>query len=229
MKTILLLPVAMIAIALHGQTSASNAAPGVRVNAELTKRIDGKKVKVGETVEARTTGAAKLPDGTELPKGTKLLGRVTDARARSNTDKTSLIAFSIDQALLKDGHEVPLRVMVIAATAPFDAPPDIAAMTGGARGPATQSNTAGAPPTPTTTPGQYVQQTTVNNGLQSLPGETPGTVAHGPNQRVTIGNLPGVTLTSADGVSGSALLDATDKNIVLDSETKLTLFVAVKK
>ena len=131
MKTILLLPVAMIAVALHGQTSASNAAPGVRVNAELTKRIDGKKVKVGETVEAKTTGAAKLPDGTELPKGTKLSGRVTDARARSNTDKTSLIAFIIDQALLKDGHEVPLRVMVIAATAPFDAPPDIAGMTGG--------------------------------------------------------------------------------------------------
>jgi hypothetical protein len=37
MKYILLLPVAMVAIALHGQTSASNAAPGIRVNAELTK------------------------------------------------------------------------------------------------------------------------------------------------------------------------------------------------
>jgi hypothetical protein len=229
MKYLLVLPVAMVAIALHGQTSASSAVAGIRVNAELTKRIDTKKARVGETVEARTTGAVKLPDGTELPKGTKLAGKVTDVKARSNTDKTSHIAFNLDQALMKDGHEVPLQVMVMAATAPLDAPPDMASLTSGSRGPATQSNTAGAPPTPNTTPGQYVQQSTVSDGIQSLPGETPGMVAHGPNQRVMVGNLPGVMLTSADGISNSAALDAPDKNIVLDSETKLTLFVAVKR
>ena len=229
MKHTVLLPVAMVAIALHGQTSASNEVVGIRVNAELTKRIDVKKAKVGEMVEARTTSAVKLPDGTELPKGTKLAGKVTDVRARSNTDKTSHIAFNLDQALMKDGHEVPLRVMVMSVTAPFDEPPDIAAMTSGSRGPATQSSTAGAPPTPNATPGQYVQQSTVSNGVQSLPGDAPGMVAHGPNQRVMVGNLQGVTLTSADGTSGSAALDAVDKNIQLDSETKLTLFVAVKK
>jgi hypothetical protein len=229
MKHTLLLPVAMIAVALHGQTSASNATPGARVNAELTKRIDSKRAKVGDTVEAKTTSAVKLPDGTELPKGTKLAGKVTDVRARSNTDKTSHLAFNLDQALIKDGHDVFLRVMVMSATAPLDAPPDIAGMTSGSRGPATQSNAAGAPPTPNTTPGQYVQQSTVSNGIQSLPGETPGTVAHGPNQRVMVGNLPGVILTSADGIGSSAALDAADKNIELDSETKLTLFVALKK
>jgi hypothetical protein len=229
MKYILLLLVAMVAIALHGQTSASNAVPGIRVNAELIKRIDSKKAKVGETVDAKTISAVKLPDGTELPKGTKLLGKVTDVKARSNSDNTSHIAFKLDQALMKDGHEVPLRVMAMSATAPFDAPPDIAGMTGGSRGPATQSSTAGAPPTPNTTPGQYVQQSAISNGMQSLPGETPGTVAHGPNQRVMVGNLPGVILTSADGITSSAALDTTDKNIVLDLETKLTLFVAVKK
>jgi hypothetical protein len=53
-------------------------------------------------------------------------------------------------------------------------------------------------------------------------------VAHGPNQRVMVGNLPEVVLTSADG-SNSAVLDATDKNIMLDSETKLILFVGVMK
>jgi hypothetical protein len=106
-KYFLLLPVAMVAIALHGQTSASNAAAGIRVNAELTKRIDAKKMKVGETVEARTTSAVNLPDATELPKGTKLTGKVTDVKARSNTDKTSHITFNLDQALMKDGHEIP--------------------------------------------------------------------------------------------------------------------------
>jgi len=194
-KYFLLLPVAMVAIALHGQTSASNAAAGIRVNAELTKRIDAKKVKVGETVEARTTSAVNLPDGTQLPKGTKLTGKVTDVKARSNNDKTSHIAFNLDQALMKDGHEIPLRVMVMSATAPFDAAPDIAGYDSGSRGPATQSN-AGVPPTPTSTPGQYVQQSTISNGMQSLPGDTPGMVAHGRNQQVMVGNLPRVILTS---------------------------------
>jgi len=228
MKYLLLLPVAMAAIALHGQTSAVHPIPGVRVNAELTKRIDAKKAKVGDTIEAKTTSAVKLADGTELPKGTKLLGKVTDVRARSNSDKTSHIAFNLDEALMKDGHEVPLRVMVMSATAPLDAPPDASGITGSARGPATQSGGAGAAPTPTTTAGQYVQQSAMSNGMQTVPGDAPGMVAHGPNQQVMVGNLAGVLLTSADGTSNSAALDATDKNIMLDSETKLTLFVGAK-
>jgi hypothetical protein len=85
--------------------------------------------------------------------------------------------------------------MVMSATAPFDAAPDIAGYDSGSRGPATQSN-AGVPPTPTSTPGQYVQQSTISNGMQSLPGDTPGMVAHGPNQQVMVGNLPRVILTS---------------------------------
>ncbi len=108
-EIIFLLPVAFAAIALHGQTSAVHAIAGARVNAELTKRIDAKKAKVGDTVEAKTTSAVKLPDGTELPKGTKLVGKVTDVRARSNSDKTSHIAFNLDEALMKDGREVPLK------------------------------------------------------------------------------------------------------------------------
>jgi hypothetical protein len=227
-KYLFLLPVAIAAIAVHGQTSAVHPIPGARVNAELTKRIDTKKAKVGDTVEARTTSAVKLPDGTELPKGTKLTGKVTDVRARSNSDKTSHIAFNLDEALTKDGHEVPLKVMVMSVTVPLDAPPDTSALTGGSRGPATQSGGAGVPPAATTTPGQYVQQSTMSNGMQTVPGDAPGMVAHGPNQQVMVGNLPGVVLTSADG-SNSAVLDATDKNIMLDSETKLTLFAGVKK
>src|ERR1700754_330646 len=110
MRFLLLVPVAMVAIALHAQTNAVNAIPGARVNAQLTKRIDVKKLKVGDTVEAKTTGEVKLPDGTDLPKGTKLTGKVTDVRATSGSDKTSHIAFNLDEAMMKDGHDVPLRV-----------------------------------------------------------------------------------------------------------------------
>ena len=72
MKSILLLPVAMVAISLHGQTSAVHPILGARVNAELTKRIDAKKAKVGDTVEAKTTSAVKLPDGNRASEGNKV-------------------------------------------------------------------------------------------------------------------------------------------------------------
>ena len=109
MRYLLLVPVAMVAIALHGQTSAVNTIPGARVNAQLTKRIDGKKLKVGDTVEAKTISEVKLPDGTDLPKGTKLTGKVTDARATSSSDKTSHIAFNLDQASMKDESSASRR------------------------------------------------------------------------------------------------------------------------
>jgi len=47
-------------------------------------------------------------------------------------------------------------------------------------------------------------------------------VAKGPQDRVPVANLPGVVLTSSDGVSSSGSLDS-NKNISLESGTKMTL------
>ncbi|MGB9032861.1 MAG: hypothetical protein WCC27_22250, partial [Acidobacteriaceae bacterium] len=105
-----------------GQASAS-AAQATGVSAELSKRIDTKDARVGDEVVAKTTSEARLADGTKLPKGSKLVGHVTDVRAKSHDNHDSHIAFAFDHAVLKDGREVPVQAMMrsIAAPAPIAA------------------------------------------------------------------------------------------------------------
>src|SRR6266566_4830975 len=74
-------------------TSAPTAAPanqlpaGTIIPAELAKSIDAKKAKSGDHVVAKTTIDLRSRDGsTVIPKGAKVLGHVTDAKARSKDE-----------------------------------------------------------------------------------------------------------------------------------------------
>src|ERR1700743_3700646 len=124
MKYLSLVPIAIFSLALQGQTgnpiggTVQSGAAAAPVSAELTKRIDVKKAKVGDEIDVKTTSNAKLPNGTDLPKGTKLIGKVTDVHAKSNADKSSHLAFDIDHAVTKDGHELPVRAAVTSVLAP---------------------------------------------------------------------------------------------------------------
>ncbi len=228
MRYLPLVCVLILSVALRGQTTAAKPPAGVTVQAELTKGIDVKKAKAGDVVSAKTTSAVTLADGTELPKGTKLMGKVTDARAKSSSDKTSHVAFSLDQAVTKDGHEIPMQVMVTSLTVPLDSP-DLAALTGGAHGGgATPPNAATAPTTASNPNETYVNQSVMKSQTQQAP-ETDGAVGHAPNQHLAVGNLPGAILTSADGTSQSASVDLPNENVWLGQGTKMTLFVAAKK
>jgi hypothetical protein len=51
-------------------------------------------------------------------------------------------------------------------------------------------------------------------------------VAKGAQDRVPVANLPGVVLTSADGVSSAGSLDAANQNFSLDPGTKMTLNIS---
>jgi hypothetical protein len=100
-----------------GKASAS-AAQNSSVSAELTRKVDSKDAKVGDAVEAKTTSETQLADGTKLPKGTRLVGHVTEASAKSATDKTSRLAFGFDHAVLRDGREVPIHSTLTSLSAP---------------------------------------------------------------------------------------------------------------
>ena len=228
MRYLSLVGVMIFSVALWGQPIAAKGPTGVSINAELTKGIDAKKAKAGDLVNARTTNAVTLADGTELPKGTKLIGKITEARTKSNSDKTSHVAFSLEQAVTKDGHEISLQVMVTSLTVPEDHP-DLAGVTGGLHGGgATPSGTAPSPTTASDPNQTYVQQSVMKSQTVQAQ-ETDGMVGHAPNQRLTVGNLPGAILTSADGTSRSASVDLPNADVWLGQGTKMTLFVAVKK
>jgi hypothetical protein len=99
------------ASAQNGQASASLAS-GTAFNASLSKPIDSKKCKPGDTVTAQTTEAAKSEGKTVIPKGSKLVGHVTQASARANGEAQSALGIVFDKAILKSGQEVPLNVAI---------------------------------------------------------------------------------------------------------------------
>jgi hypothetical protein len=227
MKYLSLIPMGIFSLALQGQTgNVANGNPqaGRRVaagsvSAELTKRIDTKNAKLGDEVDARVTSAAKLPDGTELPRGTKLVGKVTDAKAKSKQDKSAHLAFNLDRAVLKDGKQVPVVVAVTSMTGPAQGsaermmPGGGAAVgsAGGSSGPAGSS----APSTPSAPMMADTGQPSAGGVLKSA------------QDRVPVGNMRGVMLSGPGNAAGSAgSLDASGDNINLDSGTKLTLSVA---
>jgi hypothetical protein len=242
MKYLSILLLAIISLALQAQTgtpgstappngamqqeqatgAAQTAKPlqATAVAAELTKRIDTKNAKQGDEVAARTTMAAKLPDGTELPSGTKLTGKVTDVKAKTKEDKSSHLAFNLDHAVLKGGKEVPVVVIVTSVTGPQGPSNDVMLAGGGATGVPGGSPGAAAATGTSAPPTASAPMVTSTGQAQS----SAGGALKNAQDRVPVGNMPGVILSASPGTAGT--LDSEKDNISLASGTKLTLNVA---
>jgi hypothetical protein len=232
MKYLSLIPIAIFSLVLQEQTGkvasgnsqAEQPMAAASVSAELTKRIDTKNVKQGDEVDARVTNAAKLPDGTELPRGTKLVGKVMDVKAKSKEDKSAHLAFSIDHAVLKDGKQVPVIVAVTSVTGSAQSSasdmmmPGGGAASGGSASPSGSSGSMGSS-APAPRPGPMI----ADSGQSQ---SSSGGMLKSAQDRVPVGNMPGVILSGAGGSGSSGSLDAAGDNISLDSGTKMTLNVA---
>jgi hypothetical protein len=225
------------AISDAGNTQAAEKAGQVQaanVSAELTKRLDSKKAKVGDEVEAKTTDEAKLPDGTDLPKGTKLKGNVIDVKAKSKEQNESHMVISLNRAELKGGKELPIRAAVTSMTAPtantsMDTPAGgaMAGPIGG--GAAAPAGATGASPTGSAAPmpSQPTMPTSGNTASSaSLAQSTSGPMLKSPTDRVPVGNKPKVMLSAPTTPDSASVLDAQGDNISLDSGTKMTVNIA---
>ncbi len=82
--------------------------------ARLDHALDAKTAKPGQVVEAKLEGTVKTADGTELPRGTTLRGTVAAVHAPDNGQAAS-ISVLFDQAQLKDGKTLPVKVAIIGA------------------------------------------------------------------------------------------------------------------
>jgi len=100
------------------QSQASAAAPTPNAighgafPVKLTKTWDSSKLKEGDAVEAETSGAFKLPDGTLVPKGSKLTGHVTTAKAHAKGDPESELAVAFQKLDVANGKELNIKGMV---------------------------------------------------------------------------------------------------------------------
>ncbi len=212
-------------------SSEASLASGTVINAELNSSIDSKKVKPGEQITAHTTEAVRSTDGRAiLPKGTKLVGHVTQASARSNGQGEAVLAIQFDKAVLKDGQEVPLNVVIQAVAAPsreasaFGSDTERSTMPGtaptntpsnnpsmsGSRG-ARPDNTTTAQPYPSTSP-------------HGTPGDESGSAGPLPANTRGVYGLNAVRLSSSASGEGT-VLTSTAKNVHLDGGTRLLLTV----
>jgi hypothetical protein len=85
--------------------------------AVLVKSLDSKKLKDGDVVICQTSGVMHARSGLMIPTGSKVIGHVTQAKARSKGDSDSSLAMVFDKIEVSKGKEIPMTG-VLQAVAP---------------------------------------------------------------------------------------------------------------
>jgi hypothetical protein len=92
--------------------------PGTIFQAELTKSIDARKVKIGDQVIAKTVeGFLSGKNGVVVPKGSEVLAHIT-AVSLHQGESASTLGIAFDKIVLKNGTEVTLKATIQAIGAP---------------------------------------------------------------------------------------------------------------
>jgi hypothetical protein len=91
---------------------SSQVTSGSTVHATLVKPVDARKNKAGDEVVAKTTQDVQSNGEIIVPKGSKLIGHVTEAKARGNGEAHSAMGIAFDHAVLKNGREVPMTATI---------------------------------------------------------------------------------------------------------------------
>ncbi len=89
----------------QGQQAAGNHAPSV-IPVSLITSLDSSHKKVGDAVEGKVDEIVKLPDGRTIARGTKIVGHITESKARSKGDSDSELGFVFDKIMLGHGETV---------------------------------------------------------------------------------------------------------------------------
>jgi hypothetical protein len=79
------------------------------IPASLNTVLDSKKRNAGDQVEAKTAAPVHLPDGTLIPRGAKLMGHITEAKARSKGDTESSLGLVFDSIAAPRGRTINIK------------------------------------------------------------------------------------------------------------------------
>jgi hypothetical protein len=206
---------------------------GSTVQAELTKPVDARKNKPGDEVVAKTTQDMKSNGKVVLPKGSKIVGRVTQAQARSKEQHESQLGVAFDHAILKDGTQVPVA-FAIQAMSSSQAAASIAddsameSMNAGSMAAASGAgSTRGVLGGVTSTAGNVVNTAGTTAGATLHTANATGLGANGALTSSTQGvvGMPGMTLSSvaSNSTGASSVLSSKSSNVRLDSGTRMVL------
>jgi len=223
------------------QASSDQSVSSKTIHATLEKPIDARKNKPGDEVVAKTTQTTTSSEGVAIPKGSKIIGHVTEAKAKQKGESQSAVGVVFDRAVLKNGQQIPMNasIQAISANTSASAFDDQPLSSGAGRAGENPSATAGrgavggvgsvagaasntvggaASTVDTTTAGTLNGAASVPNGAAS---STLSSTSHG------VSGLNGLSLSTAAGNSTEgSVISSASHNVHLDSGTEMILQVA---
>jgi len=101
------------------EQAATDFSGASEMNATLERSVDARRAKPGDEVTAKTNDTFTTASGATIPRGSRLVGRVTEARAhaRGENAAASQLGIVFDEAELPDGRVVPMQATIQAVAA----------------------------------------------------------------------------------------------------------------
>jgi hypothetical protein len=136
--------------------AASNDKPHGPMPVVLTKPLDSKKLKEGEPVTARITAELHMRSGDTIPRDSKLIGHVTEAKARSKSDSQSALGIVFDKITTPNGKDMAVKgvIQAVGPAMQSNEPAPSGSIGPGMMAGRDQGMSAGTTPPPTPTPSQ---------------------------------------------------------------------------
>lgn len=205
---------AVVGLPALAQQPARRVIQLVHAQARLETYLDGKRAKPGEAVQAKLEADVQIPDGSTLPRNTILEGHVDQAQASEHRSDSSVVV-TFDQAKLRNGEIVPVKVTILAI-----AEPGMAAAADESPGAAPSSTTPVRPGNFPPAPGTVV-------GPAAPDSRTPGNQEPQLQPQPQVRGVPGVTLQSDIHARVSATFLAARHNVHVPDGTEMQIAVGV--
>lgn len=118
------------AAAPSSDNAASNRPQGI-IPVTLAKSLDSKKLKEGDEVMAKTVAGMHSPTGDQIPAGSKVVGHVTQSKARSKGDSEASLGIVFDKIDMPGGKAMDIKGVLQAVGPAPDTGPDTGSSMGG--------------------------------------------------------------------------------------------------
>jgi len=229
------------------QPGGSQLQAGSMIYAELSKSVDAKKAKPGDEVQAKASQAVLSQGRVVIPRGSKIIGHITEAKAREQGQQQSSLGIAFDRAVLKDGTAVPMSGVSIQAIgnaqsgAALATQDDNSDLSGPASGMPSRSGMGGRSSASggvvggagSTLGGAANTAGDIASSAGNTVGRTAGTVTGTTQAGGHLGasshgvwNMPGLSLSaSASNSTQGSVISSDKKNVKLDGGTEMVLRV----
>jgi hypothetical protein len=101
-----------IGTASNGGSAVTPVASRILIATSLGSSLDSKKLKVGDEIFFRTNASLSLRNGMMIPRGTKVIGHITEAKAKSKGDPQSSLAILFDKFGFPDGKTMDVHGVI---------------------------------------------------------------------------------------------------------------------